>query len=102
MTDEFIEAKKRAWALCGTTNLIQAFDQIEDERLFMLTLHDKNQALKIHIHRIADILRTTETIIESIEETGMMFQSNATRNAIERYKELYADIEERLQEALKL
>jgi hypothetical protein len=102
MDDELLTAKKEAWRLCGTTNLIQAFKQIEAERISMLTLHDRNSALALHIRRLDEILRTTNTIISGVEETGQMFLATSTRNAINRYRELYADVEKRLQEALSL
>ena len=100
--DELLEAKKEACRLCGTANLAQAFKQIEAERADMLILHDKNNALVIHIRRLDEILRTTNTIISAVEQNGIMFLPAAAQKAITRYRELYTEIEQRVQEALKL
>jgi predicted KAP-like P-loop ATPase len=99
---ELLEAKKEAVRLCGTANLIEAFSQIEAEREAMLILHDKNQALIIHIHKLDEILRVTNTIVTGIIKNGVMFLEPNTRAAISKYQILYQQIEKRLQEALSL
>jgi hypothetical protein len=102
MDAELIEAKKIAFRVCGTTNIEQAFQLVEQERVAMVELHDRNTAQAIHIKRLDDAFQSINTLIAEVEKMGEMFLSARARAAIVRYRGAYAEIERRLQEALRL
>jgi hypothetical protein len=102
LEEEILNAKQESYRLCGTHDLMQAFAQIEKEREDMLKLHEKNIALAIHIRRLDEILRLSNTIVQHISAEGNLFLSESLRQYLERYKNLFKEIEKQLQEALKL
>ena len=102
MDEELLEAKQEAFRLCGTTSIMQAFKQIEAERVGMIELQGRNGRQADHIRRLDELLRVTNTIVSGVQECGMMFVATSTQNAIARYQKLYAENEKRLQEALTL
>lgn len=102
MTNDLNTLRNTAFRLCGTTDLIEAFSLLEQERAAMIELHLRNNKQAAHIRRLDELLRVTNTIVSGVQECGMMFVATSTQNAIARYRQLYAENEKRLQEALTL
>ena len=50
--DDLQTIQAEAFRLCGTTDIMQAFAQIEAERAGMIELHTRNTAQAGHIHRL--------------------------------------------------